>query len=275
MGSSSEDLACRINQYGGNKGVWCVRTIRSIEALQQKYNQIINQSNVPSTPPRPVRGASVHQVTPDAGSILTPPQSAQSSAIVTPASSQTSSNESENVHNNPKSVVIYVTFDEKEEAKQLGAWWDPNEPVWMVTESNNAAIERFGELKKVYLNVSFEEKDIVKGAGAKYDFELKMWYSPSTRLNETLKKYCIMGDDRSDIVLTELVGEDREFGGSRLFVDLIPQGCWFKNVRRRYYAAQIYNRMQHPSTSLNDSFYDCCHCYFFCRAFGEVRCHSL
>lgn len=29
----------------------------------------------------------------------------------------------------------------------------------------------------------------------------------------------------------ELVGEDRTFGGNRLFVDLIPNTCWFKNVR--------------------------------------------
>lgn len=28
-----------------------------------------------------------------------------------------------------------------------------------------------------------------------------------------------------------LPGEDRLFGGSHLFVDLIPSSCWFKNVR--------------------------------------------
>lgn len=29
----------------------------------------------------------------------------------------------------------------------------------------------------------------------------------------------------------ELKGEDREFGGNKLFIDLIPDTCWFKNVR--------------------------------------------
>jgi hypothetical protein len=31
--------------------------------------------------------------------------------------------------------------------------------------------------------------------------------------------------------LTELIGEDREFGGNELFIDLIPSSCWFTNVR--------------------------------------------
>lgn len=32
-------------------------------------------------------------------------------------------------------------------------------------------------------------------------------------------------------MITELVGEDRTFGGNYLFVDLIPRSCWFSNVR--------------------------------------------
>lgn len=32
-------------------------------------------------------------------------------------------------------------------------------------------------------------------------------------------------------MITELVGEDRTFGGNDLFVDLIPRSCWFSNVR--------------------------------------------
>ena len=30
---------------------------------------------------------------------------------------------------------------------------------------------------------------------------------------------------------TKFIGEDRSFGGSELFVDLIPKSCWFSNVR--------------------------------------------
>lgn len=33
------------------------------------------------------------------------------------------------------------------------------------------------------------------------------------------------------IDILELIGEDRTAGGNLLFVDLIPNTCWFKNVR--------------------------------------------
>ena len=29
-----------------------------------------------------------------------------------------------------------------------------------------------------------------------------------------------------------LKGEDRTFGGNKLFIDLIPRSCWFTNVRK-------------------------------------------
>lgn len=32
-------------------------------------------------------------------------------------------------------------------------------------------------------------------------------------------------------MLNEFVGENRNFGGSELYVDLIPSSCWFTNVR--------------------------------------------
>ena len=48
--------------------------------------------------------------------------------------------------------------------------------------------------------------------------------SLTTHLNR--KKSCIKSDE-----LTQLIGEDRMFGGNDLFIDLIPRGCWFSNVR--------------------------------------------
>ena len=33
------------------------------------------------------------------------------------------------------------------------------------------------------------------------------------------------------MVSEEFPGEDRSFGGNHLYVDLVPKGCWFKNVR--------------------------------------------
>lgn len=81
--------------------------------------------------------------------------------------------------------------------------------------------------KLEYISVSFQEKDNAKRLGAKWDCHEKKWYIPfglSTR-NELLKIYNIYTS------IDELVGEDRSFGGSYLFVDLIPQSCWFSSAR--------------------------------------------
>jgi len=37
--------------------------------------------------------------------------------------------------------------------------------------------------------------------------------------------------NKMNIELTEIIGEDRTFGGNELFIDLIPRSCWFTNVR--------------------------------------------
>lgn len=38
-------------------------------------------------------------------------------------------------------------------------------------------------------------------------------------------------DNKNIMQNNNLIGEDRTFGGSELFVDLIPSSCWFTNVR--------------------------------------------
>ena len=42
------------------------------------------------------------------------------------------------------------------------------------------------------------------------------------------KTSCILPEN---FEITELVGEDRIYGGNNLFIDLIPKSCWFSNVR--------------------------------------------
>jgi len=77
---------------------------------------------------------------------------------------------------------------------------------------------------KAYLEVPFEEKDEAKKLGAKWDPVNKKWYAPNT---ETLlfEKWKI----NTDPVI--LLGEDITYGGNNLFIDLVPNTCWFTNVR--------------------------------------------
>ncbi len=77
---------------------------------------------------------------------------------------------------------------------------------------------------KTYLNVSYEEKDEAKILGAKWDNIEKKWYAPNSE-SILIEKYSKFEP------INELIGEDRTFGGDELFVDLVPDSCWFKNIR--------------------------------------------
>jgi hypothetical protein len=80
------------------------------------------------------------------------------------------------------------------------------------------------ESGRLWLDVPFADKDEAKRLGARWDQAARRWYAPRPG---------IPGLDRwaPRPPLPDLLpGEDRSFG-SGLFVDLVPQSCWFTNVR--------------------------------------------
>ena len=79
--------------------------------------------------------------------------------------------------------------------------------------------------KPVLLAVPFEEKDTVKALGARWDADGRTWYVPAGHDPEPFRQWWALPP------LTIIPGEDRTFGGSALFVDLIPSSCWFTNIR--------------------------------------------
>ena len=82
---------------------------------------------------------------------------------------------------------------------------------------------------RCYLDVPFGEKAQAKAAGARWDLSAKRWYDP--RPDAT-------GQPRAELrgwatlpeVPDVLPGEDRGFGQG-LFIDPVPESCWFSNVR--------------------------------------------
>lgn len=78
---------------------------------------------------------------------------------------------------------------------------------------------------KVYLSVPYSEKEAAKGLGAKWDSSRKKWYAPKG------EKQLVERWPLNDSPIQGLKGEDRSYGGSQLFVDLVPRSCWFTNVR--------------------------------------------
>ena len=77
----------------------------------------------------------------------------------------------------------------------------------------------------VYLAVPFAEKEEAKLLGAKWDYKKKLWFAPNGE-DILIEKWPL-----NPTPITILQGEDRNFGGNLLFVDLIPNSCWFTNLR--------------------------------------------
>lgn len=77
---------------------------------------------------------------------------------------------------------------------------------------------------RLWLDVPFAEKDEAKQLGARWDQSQRRWYAPRAGM-AGLARWAARPP------LPDLLpGEDRSFG-SGLFVDLVPQSCWFTNVR--------------------------------------------
>ena len=73
----------------------------------------------------------------------------------------------------------------------------------------------------MWLEVAYAEKDHTKSLGARWDPDTRMWYALPGQ-EQSLSPWWALP--------SALPWEDRAFG-SGLFVDLIPDSCWFTNVR--------------------------------------------
>ena len=81
-------------------------------------------------------------------------------------------------------------------------------------------------INKFYLGVPFARKDEAKSMGARWDATKKSWY-----VNEDSENCEKLMQLFPEFKTVELKGENRNFGGNELYVDLVPSSCWFKNVR--------------------------------------------
>lgn len=81
-----------------------------------------------------------------------------------------------------------------------------------------------GGAARIGLDVPYGEKDEAKRHGARWDPQARRWYAPRPGM-DALTRWAALPE-----VPDLLPGEDRSFGEG-LFVDLIPETCWFTNVR--------------------------------------------
>ena len=117
---------------------------------------------------------------------------------------------------------LEVPYREKDEAKKLGAKWAKERKKWYRKKDGRGTTSLKKELDKykiVYLDIPFGEKEQAKELGARWCSNKKSWYTFAENMTN------FPGVDHT------LIGEDRDFGGDELFIDLVPRSCWFTNVR--------------------------------------------
>ena len=95
-------------------------------------------------------------------------------------------------------------YDEKDECKAQGAYWDADRKKWYVPEgievndfkrwwpgekSRLVGHNTEDDSERFYLTVDFSEKDLAKAQGARWDSEARKWYVPSNSNKNDFKKW--------------------------------------------------------------------------------------
>lgn len=96
-------------------------------------------------------------------------------------------------------TYIQIPYDDRDEAKALGARFDGNTKCWYIPKGTDPTkftkwkqlkeAPKAGSKKKHYIKVSFDEKDEVKALGARFDGEKKSWYFVGDENKDKFKKW--------------------------------------------------------------------------------------
>ena len=86
----------------------------------------------------------------------------------------------------PETFYIKVPFEEKDEAKSLGAKWDPINKLWYIPIGQEIKI--FSRWF-AFLHVGYEDRGIVKNKGAKYNKKIKKLYIDNPRDYKNFKQW--------------------------------------------------------------------------------------
>lgn len=101
----------------------------------------------------------------------------------------------------------------------------------------------------IYLNIPYKERNIAKNLGAEWDEINKKWFCEED--NELCSLYDVYKEN------IEIKGEDREYGGKKLYIDMIPKTTYFKNVRSLF-SENDWNLIRHHIYSRCDYKCECC-----------------
>lgn len=77
-------------------------------------------------------------------------------------------------------VLLYVPFEQKEQAKEFNCKYDADMKAWFCNDDNEVAIERWSIR---HVDIPFDKKDEFKLFGCKWDGTLKKWYTYNSNRN--------------------------------------------------------------------------------------------
>lgn len=103
-------------------------------------------------------------------------------------------------------ILEWITFKNKDEAKKYGAKWDIKNKYWYINndiseENKNkifelqnkkeSTISKVNENDKKYVKINYNNKNKAKNLGAKWDATIKSWYYIESSISEDNKKELI------------------------------------------------------------------------------------
>ena len=109
-------------------------------------------------------------------------------------------------NNDNTKIYIKISYEDKEDAKNLYAKWDNTKKSWYYTndipdenkvklnelssKTQNVAIKFVddGTIEKKYINISYANKNKAKSLGARWDMSLKKWYYLKNNSEENIIK---------------------------------------------------------------------------------------
>lgn len=103
----------------------------------------------------------------------------------------------------------------------------------------------------IYLNIPYSSKKTAKEYGGLWDKKKKCWYCEDEN-NELCKLFEINKE-------IEIKGEDRDYGGNNLYIDMIPKTSYFKNVRSLFTESD-WNLIRHHIYERTGNRCECCGC---------------
>jgi hypothetical protein len=98
-------------------------------------------------------------------------------------------------------IYLHISFEEKDDAKSMGAKWDPEKKLWYAPD------ESFKKLIEKYSTKQSKTTRVTKKTSSNT--------SNNSRDNTNIK------ESPKPLVL---IGENRRFGGNELYVDILPKG---------------------------------------------------